>query len=72
MIWRAKSDFHSTSPSTTSKGFTHVGTSTQIPKTLVCRVQSLMKDKRIGIDVNSRIRGLDELVNQKKRKLSER
>jgi len=52
-----------------AKGFTRVGTSAQIPKSLVHRVQSLITSQRVGEDVNPKICGVKEIVEQKKQKL---
>jgi len=69
IIWRAKSNFHAPSQSTMAKGFNHVETSAPIQKNLVHRVQSLITSQRGREDVNPKIRGLKEIVEQKKQKL---
>lgn len=69
IIWRANLDLHATSPSTTKLGFSRIGTSVQIPRSLVRRVLLLKKDERNGENVNPRVRGLKEIVEQKIQKL---
>ena len=70
IISRAKTNYHATSQSSRVEGFTHVGTSTQIPQSLVDRVKLLMQCPKNGEHVNSRIRGVKEIVQQKKLKLN--
>ena len=70
IISRAKTNYHATSQSSRVEGFTHVGTSTQIPQSLVDRVKLLMQCPKNGKHVNSRIRGVKEIVQQKKLKLN--
>ena len=69
LISRAKTNYHATSPSSGVQGFTHVGTSTQTPESLVHKVKLLIQCPKNGEHVNSRIRGVKETVQQKKLKL---
>ena len=59
-------NYHATSPSSRVEGFTHVETSTQTPQSLVHKVKLLMQCPKHGEHVNSRIRGVKEIVQQKK------
>ena len=70
IILHAKTNYHATSQSSRVEGFTHVGTSTQIPQSLVDRAKLLMQCPKNGEHVNSRIRGVKEIVQQKKLKLN--
>ena len=69
LISRAKTNYHATSPSSRVEGFTHVGTSIQTPQSLVHKVKLYMQCPKNGEHVNSRIRGVKEIVQQKKLKL---
>ena len=49
IISRAKTNYHATSLSSRLEGFTHVGTSTEIPQSLVDRVKLLMQCQGIHL-----------------------
>ena len=70
IILRAKINYHATSQSSRVEGFTHIGTSIQIPQSLVDRVKLLMQCPKNGEHVNSRIHGVKEIIQQKKLKLN--
>ena len=55
MIWRGRSDFYCTIPSTTSLMHTRIGTSVQINNTLVQRMKTLLEMGANGIDINKKV-----------------
>jgi len=72
IIWLPKTDFHATLTSSIQEGFTHVGTSAQIAQDLVNRVQSLVLLQKSGNDVNKKIHGVKDIVEQKKDKTKQK
>lgn len=69
IIWRGKSDFHCTVKSTTNLMYTRIGTSVQINNSLVQRMKILLEMYRNGININKRVRGVNQIVEEKLKKL---
>lgn len=55
MIWFGRSDFHCTTPSTTSLMYNRIGISVQINNGLVQRMKTLLEMCGNGIDINKRV-----------------
>jgi hypothetical protein len=69
ILWRGKKDYHATAISITTSTFTKSGTSAQTSKSLVHRIKVLIKKQEDGENPNTRVRGLNKLVEEKKKKL---
>ena len=68
MIWRSNKDFHGTVSSEFKSDFSRIGSSAQISENLVGRIKNLMVQKEKGINIETRVKGLKEIVIEKLQK----
>ena len=64
-----RSDFHSTIISTISLIYIRIGTSIQINNGLVQKMKTLLKMRTNEIDINKRVRGINQIVEKKLKNL---
>ena len=65
IIWRGKTDFHSTIPSSTSLPYTRIGSSIQVNKVLVQRIKNLVMMQNRGENTSKKIRGVGQIMTKK-------
>jgi hypothetical protein len=68
-IWRGKTDYHCTTKSTTTRGYTRIGSSVQISQRLVSKLENAIKALQSGdqnLDtINTKIKGADRRIKDK-------
>ena len=70
IIWRGKTDFHSTLASTTMIRYTRLGTSVQVSDDLVQRLKMLVHMfGKNSVNIGSRVRGVQQIVDSKFKRL---